>query len=264
LSRPGTASGTRGTALRILGHLRVRRGEPEYAAPLEQAQSLVGSTAHPRRIAALAAIRAEAAWVAGDRESVIREAAPAYELIRTHHDPRLKGELSVLLWRAGALGEPAVQIEEPYALEIAGDWRRAARLWGALGCAYEQACLLAWHGAEPEQRAALAMLDQMCAAPAARVLRRRMRAQALRGVPRGSRPSTRRHPLGLTRRQAEILALLSEGLRNSAIAKRLFVSTKTVDHHVSAILAKLGVPTRTQAVARAHAKGVAAQSVRGW
>src|ERR1700721_2471660 len=70
-----------------------------------------------------------------------------------------------------------------------------------------------------------------------------------RAVPRGSRTSTRRNPLGLTRREAEILALLSDGLRNAAIARRLFVSTKTVDHHVSAILTKLGVPSRAEAVA---------------
>jgi DNA-binding NarL/FixJ family response regulator len=83
-----------------------------------------------------------------------------------------------------------------------------------------------------------------------------MRAQGVRGVPRGSRPSTRSNPHGLTRREAEILALLSEGLRNSAIAKRLFLSTKTVDHHVSAILTKLGVPSRAQAIATARRQSV--------
>jgi DNA-binding NarL/FixJ family response regulator len=61
--------------------------------------------------------------------------------------------------------------------------------------------------------------------------------------------STRSNPHGLTGRETEILALLSEGLRNAVIAKRLFLSTKTVDHHVSAILAKLGVPSRAEAVA---------------
>ncbi|HMK85105.1 MAG TPA: LuxR C-terminal-related transcriptional regulator, partial [Steroidobacteraceae bacterium] len=55
---------------------------------------------------------------------------------------------------------------------------------------------------------------------------------------------------GLTRREAEILGLLSEGLRSASIAKRLFVSPKTVEHHVSAILAKLGVSSRAEAVAR--------------
>jgi DNA-binding NarL/FixJ family response regulator len=81
-----------------------------------------------------------------------------------------------------------------------------------------------------------------------------MRTQGVRGVPRGSRISTRNNPHGLTRREAEILALLSEGLRNSAIARRLFVSTKTVDHHVSAILTKLGVPSRAEAVAMTRNK----------
>jgi DNA-binding NarL/FixJ family response regulator len=76
----------------------------------------------------------------------------------------------------------------------------------------------------------------------------KMRAQGVRGIPRGSRESTRSNSFGLTRRETQILALLSEGLRNSAIAKRLFVSTKTVDHHVSRILAKLGVPSRAEAV----------------
>jgi DNA-binding NarL/FixJ family response regulator len=76
-----------------------------------------------------------------------------------------------------------------------------------------------------------------------------MRMQGVRGVPRGSRISTRSSPYGLTERETEILALVSEGLRNSVIAQRLFVSTKTVDHHVSAILAKLGVPSRALAIA---------------
>jgi DNA-binding NarL/FixJ family response regulator len=78
-------------------------------------------------------------------------------------------------------------------------------------------------------------------------------ALALAG-PRGSRSSTRGHPHGLTRREAEVLRLLSAGLANSAIATRLFVSIKTVDHHVSAILAKQGVPSRTEAVAMARSQ----------
>ena len=76
-----------------------------------------------------------------------------------------------------------------------------------------------------------------------------MRLRGVRGISRGQRTSTQRNPLGLTRREAEILALLSQGLRSSLIARRLFVSPKTVEHHVSAILAKLGVQSRAEAVA---------------
>jgi len=167
-------------------------------------------------------------------------------------DPRLKGELAAWLWRVDALEQHPADIAEPYALEISGDWRGAAGEWRDLGCPYERATVLALYGGELEQREALAIFDQLGAAPTAQMVRKRMREQGVRGVPRGSRASTRGNPLGLTRREAEILALLSEGLRNAAIARRLFMSTKTVDPHVSAILAKLGVPSRAQAVAMAR------------
>lgn len=174
---------------------------------------------------------------------------PAYQRLHGRRDPRMKGELAAWLWRVGALDEHPTDIAEPYALEIVGDWVAAARAWKALGCPYEHALMLAWYGSESDQRRALTMLDDLGAAPAALSLRKQMRAQGVRAVPRGSRPSTRNNPHGLTGRQSEILALLSEGLRNAGIARRLFLSTKTVDHHVSAILAKLGVSSRAKAIA---------------
>ena len=165
----------------------------------------------------------------------------------------MKGELAAWLWRAGTRDPDATSdIPKPYALEISGDWRGAANAWHALGCPYEHASMLAWYGAESEQRQALAIFEQLGASPAALSLRKQMRASGVRSVPRGARSSTRRHPHGLTRRETEILALLSDGLRNAVIAKRLFISTKTVDHHVSAILTKRGVPSRAEAVAMAH------------
>jgi ATP/maltotriose-dependent transcriptional regulator MalT len=155
------------------------------------------------------------------------------------------------LWRVGALQDQPTDIADPYAQEIAGNWRAAALAWKGLGCPYEYACLLAWHGAESEQREALEVLERLGAAPAAQALRKRMRAEGVRAVPRGLRVSTRSNRLGLTRREAEILTLVSQGMRNSAIAKRLFVLTRTVDRHVSAILSKLGVQSRGEAVALA-------------
>jgi len=252
LRHPRATSITRIPTLRILGHLRIRRGDPDANPPLEEARRLGGHARELQRIGTLAAIRAEAAWLADDREGVVREARAAYEMARERQDPRMKGELATWLWRAGELDEHPTDIAEPYASEIAGDWRAAAALWKDLGCPYEEAGVLALYGTEADQRDALAIFDRMGAAPAAQALRQKMRATGVQFVPRGSRSSTRRNPLGLTQREAQILALLSEGMRNSAIAKRLFLSTKTVDRHVSAILTKLGVQSRGEAVAKAR------------
>jgi DNA-binding CsgD family transcriptional regulator/tetratricopeptide (TPR) repeat protein len=242
---------TRIPALRTLGHIRIRRGDPQAETALEEAWALGGAVQELQRIGTLAAIRAEAAWLAGDREGVLKAVGPAYELVCQRRDPRMKGELASWLWRVGALeGRPA-DIADPYAQEISGDWRAAAFAWKGLGCPYEYACLLAWHGTETDQREALEILERLGAAPASQALRKRMRAEGVRAVPRGLRTSTRSNRLGLTRREAEILTLVCQGMRNSAIAKRLFVSTRTVDRHVSAILSKLGVQSRGEAVAMA-------------
>jgi DNA-binding CsgD family transcriptional regulator len=252
LRHPRTTSISRIPALRILGHLRIRRGDPDSNSPLAEARALAGPFPVLQCIGTLAAIGAEAAWLAGDREGVLREVQPAYELVCRRRDPRMKGELAAWLCRVSALEQHPTDMAEPYAMEISRDWRGAARAWKDLGCLYEQATVLAVYGTEPEQREALAIWEQLGAAPAAQALRKQMRARGVRSVPRGSRISTRSNSHGLTRREAEILGLLSEGLRNSVIAKRLFVSTKTVDHHVSAILTKLRVPSRAEAIALTH------------
>jgi DNA-binding NarL/FixJ family response regulator len=85
----------------------------------------------------------------------------------------------------------------------------------------------------------------------AAVVARRLRAAGVRNIPRGPRPTTRARPAGLTAREVEIVALLAAGLRNPEIAQRLYVSAKTVDHHVSSILAKLGVRSRAEVVREA-------------
>jgi DNA-binding CsgD family transcriptional regulator/tetratricopeptide (TPR) repeat protein len=253
LRHPRTATVTRIPALRTLAHLRVRRGDPDVNGPVLQARALAGPVPELQRAGMLALVCAEAAWLADDREGVVREVQPMYERARQTRDPRMNGELAAWLWRAGVLKEQPVDIAEPYAQEISGDWRGAANAWKALGCPYEHASLLAWYGAEADQREALVILERLGAYPAMQSLRRQMRARGVRRIPRGARSSTRGNPFGLTRREAQVLELLSEGLRNATIAKRLFVSAKTVEHHISAILAKLRVESRGEAVALSRA-----------
>jgi DNA-binding CsgD family transcriptional regulator/tetratricopeptide (TPR) repeat protein len=249
LRHPRCTPVSRIPALRTLAHLRVRRGDPDAQGPVRQARELAGPRPLLQRAGMLALVCAEAAWLAGDRDAVVREVLAVYELARQTRDPRMNGELAAWLWRVGSLAEPPADLAEPYAQEISGDWQGAANTWRVLGCPYEHASVLGLYGSEDDQRQALATFERLGAGPAAGWLRRQMRLRGVRGIPRGQRTSTRRNPFGLTRREAEILALLSQGLRSSLIARRLFLAPKTVEHHVSAILAKLGVQSRAEAVA---------------
>lgn len=63
-------------------------------------------------------------------------------------------------------------------------------------------------------------------------------------LPRRPSVGTRANPAGLTAREVEVTGLLAAGLTDAEIADRLFISTKTVGHHVSSVLAKLGVANR--------------------
>jgi DNA-binding NarL/FixJ family response regulator len=107
-------------------------------------------------------------------------------------------------------------------------------------------------------RAAHEQLQALGAKPAAAILARRLRELGERNLPRGPRGATRENPAGLTNRELEVLPLLAQGLRNAEIAQRLVVTPKTVDHHVSSILSKLGATNRGQAAAVAARLGVVA------
>jgi DNA-binding NarL/FixJ family response regulator len=99
-------------------------------------------------------------------------------------------------------------------------------------------------------------LESLGAKPAARLVRRRLRDLGVTRMPRRLNPTTRANPAGLTVRQAEILRFVVEGLSNAEIADRLVVSTRTVDHHVAAVLQKLDVHSRRDAAALAGSLGI--------
>jgi predicted ATPase/DNA-binding CsgD family transcriptional regulator len=243
-------------ALVVLGRVRVRRGDPGSAGVLDEARTLSLVTGELQEIAPVAAARAEAAWLHGNQEQCLAEAQVGYDLALKHEaDPWTLGELSIWMWRGGGLSSAPGAIAEPFAREIAGDWRGAAELWAQIGCPYEQALALA-DGDAPAKLSALALFEQLGAHPALALVRQRMRQQGIQGIPRGPRPSTRTNQAGLTTRQLEVLLLMAEGLSNAEIASRLSTSLKTVDHHVSAVLAKLDVHSRAQAVSTAYLMGI--------
>jgi DNA-binding NarL/FixJ family response regulator len=162
------------------------------------------------------------------------------------------------MWRCGAPPDTLEGVSEPVRLELSGDWRGAADAWEQAGWAYAAAEARSLADDDDALLQALATFDDLGAAPAAAQVRKRLRDRGVRAVPRGPRPATRALPHGLTPRQHEVLALIATGATNAQIAEKLVVSAKTVDHHVSAVLAKLGVGSRREAAAAAQELGVAA------
>src|SRR6185436_3666094 len=204
-----------------------------------------------QRLAPVAATRAEHAWLDGDLDGVVAAAREIHALADRRGDAWARGELAWWLWRAGAPVAVHDDDPAPYARAIAGDWRGAAGLWEALGFPYERAEVLADARDEQARLEALRVFDDRGAARAASRLRRRLRADGVRHIPRGPRPASRAGPAGLTPRQVEVLDLIAAGATNAEIAETLVITPKTVDHHVSAVLAKLGVASRREAAAAA-------------
>ncbi len=237
----------RALALVVVGRLRARRGEPDVATPLDRAWAIAEQLGDLPLLWQAAAARAEAAWLAGRPDAIAPLVTDTYRLaVRLEHG-WAAGELGHWLSVAGAREETAGFMALPWARQIRGDSRGAAELWRQLGCPYEAASAMAGSDDLDDRLAALDELQRLGAWAPAELLSRRLREQGVRKLPRAPRQATRNNPAQLTDRQLDILALLAEGLRNADIAVRLHISPRTVDHHVSAVLAKLGVGSRLEA-----------------
>jgi DNA-binding CsgD family transcriptional regulator/tetratricopeptide (TPR) repeat protein len=243
-------------ALAVLARIRARRGDPQNGARLDEALTFGLATGEPQRIGPAATASAEAAWLTGDTERVDAVTSAALEVAVARRAWWIADELAYRRWRAGLDFEHG-RGPSPFSAQIAGDWAKAHELWVALECPYEAAVALAEADDDDAVRQGLAELHRLGARPAASIVARALRERGARGLARGPRASTRDNPAQLTHRELEVLGLLAGGLHNAEIARRLFLSQRTVDHHVSAILRKLGVRTRSEASAEAVRLGIA-------
>jgi len=243
---------SRCSALIVLALVQARRGESGCWPLLDEAARIAKVLTTPLALAQVACARAEVTWL--DGASPQRMEAETDHAVVTDPTgiPWFAGELETWRSRSGLPPRDVADtgLLEPHRLEQAGDCTGAAQWWEERGCAYDAALALAG-GDLDAQRRALDMLQWIGARPAAALVARRLATKGERRLPRGPRPVTAAHPAGLTGREAEVLGLLAAGLSNAQIATRLVVSARTVDHHVSAILRKLGVRSRGEASALA-------------
>ena len=247
---------TQVSVLPVAGVLAARRGDDGTAA-LDEALAIAVRTGEALRLAPVAAARAEAAWIAGRTPDLIAAIDRAWPVALAHPHPWGLGELSWWLRLAGDDRPAVAPLARPFTLMLADEHKAAAAAWEALGCPLWSAYALAFSPEMRDAQQCLDILDKLGATAVRHAVLRDRHARGL-AVPRGPRTASRANPAGLTAREAEVLQLLADGLSYAEVAERLVLSEKTVGHHVSAVLRKLGEPTRSRAVAAALRLGVIA------
>jgi DNA-binding CsgD family transcriptional regulator len=202
-----------------------------------------------QRLAPAASVLAEYSWISGSTDFPVHDIKNVMEIGLELDSEWTAGSIALWLWKLGELDEAPKGIAEPYRLTIGGEPMAAAKQWAEIGCPYERAIALS-HGDQTAQLEALEQLDTLGADAVAAKLRQELRDKGV-SVPRRRKRTTADQGAGLTARQAEVLALLAEQLSNVEIADRLFLSPRTVEHHVSAVISKLDASSRDEAVENA-------------
>ena len=221
---------------------------------LSTAWELARGTGEAQRLVPVAAALAEANWLAGlDPPTAALDIA--WTAAVGHPVAWEIGEIA--FWRdlAGLPMNSPIALPEPFALMLDGAPAAAAEAWRALGCPLWRAHALARDPSVEAGRDALVIADEL-GAPAVRAAFLQLRHNRGLSVPRGPRGASTDNPAALTARELEVLRLIADGLSNAEIAAGLFLSEKTVGHHVSAILRKVGEPSRGRAAAWAVQHGL--------
>lgn len=259
-AQPGLLPMDRAQCVHHRALIALRRGEP--AARSYWAELLDGRRTldPPPWYAPVAPAAAEAAWLLNRRQDLLRLVRAGLQEALAVGEPWRAGRLAVWLRRLGELEAiPALPLPAPCAAELRGALEEASEAWLAAGNPYEAAlALLGGHSASLTR--ALDTLDRLGAAPAAALARRRLRELG-GSAARGRNKATRADPLGLTPRERALVEHLAAGWSDRAIAAAWHRSTRTVEHHVAKLLAKLGLRRRADVATCVAARQSAAPLV---
>lgn len=259
LLKPTLSAFNRSGPCLTLALIHGRRGNWAVADALLAEAEDAGQMMHAVNRLEIALAAVELHWLRGADAQARQLAVDAGTLCTPPAE--LAGPLAVWLRRLG-VDAPDPVATGPHRRQLVEHWSAVAGMWREIGAPYEQALALYDSGEEEPMREAIAILDSLGATATINVVRAEMRRRGFRAIPRGSRSTTRADELGLTARQREVLELLVEGLTNADISTKLVLSERTVDHHVGAILAKLGVESRRD-VARVVAESRAVTAASG-
>ena len=258
-SRAEAVAITRIVAASWRRQVRLRRGEPGAAALLDEALALAEATGEAQRLVPVASARAEWAWLDGRTADIVVEVDRAWSAALGAGQPMgRRRAVLVARPRRDRAGRPRAAARSVRAALLAAPGRLRAPpgpSWVSR-CGSWPRCRAhpTWHTAGPPSSKPGRSAPSPGNTPSGATGRR-----AGLPVPRPPRPSHQELPHRLTARELEVLNLLADGLSNSEIGAQLVLSEKTVGHHVSAVLRKLGAPTRSRAVAAALREGIVGQ-----
>ncbi len=239
----------------IAASIKMRRGEEDALRLLMDAKSIASQSMESQRILPVLSAILEYEWITGsmviDNEFLDAVKAKVVSSDTVYGN----GEFVFWLKKARKQKLAVKKMEENYNTDNPTSMLNAAAFWERAGSPYQQALIL-FETNDENKREAIAIVQRLGATAVYERMKFEMRRSGIKNIPRGIRKTTQSNPEFLTDRELEVLRLLQEGLHNKEIAARLFISAKTVDHHISAILYKLEVNSRTKAVHAAEKLGI--------
>jgi DNA-binding CsgD family transcriptional regulator/GTPase SAR1 family protein len=237
-------------ALIVIASVQMRRGDGDPLPLLLTAETKALETTELQRIVPSLIALLEYEWITGKNFIKPEDLNRCKHSIEQSIYTIEKNEFAFWLHKTRKEYVRLNDVYKGYDVSSVKKAQQAAVLWEKTGNTYAQALTL-FEGDDDDKRKAISIVQKMGAVAICEKMKFEMRASGIKSIPRGIRKSTKSNPANLTERELDVLQLLKEGLTNKEIASRLFISTKTVDHHISSIFFKLDVNSRIKAVQEA-------------